>query len=149
MKRLYLICCLVLAFALAANAQTVERLYVQGAKGKLAAIIQKPATDGREKLPTVVVCHGFTGSKDEALLCLIADSLQRRGIASIRFDFNGHGQSEGKLEEMTVPNELEDALRVVAYCRSLPWVGGVDHCFTGDGIAKRCAGLVAGFIARH
>jgi pimeloyl-ACP methyl ester carboxylesterase len=31
------------------------------------------------------------------------------GIASVKFDFNGHGESEGEFSGMTVPNEIEDA----------------------------------------
>lgn len=56
---------------------------------------------------------------------LICDSLAAHGIGSIRFDFNGHGRSEGKFEEMTVPNEIEDAKKVVAYVRDLRWVSSV------------------------
>ena len=56
---------------------------------------------------------------------LICDTLQAHGIASIRFDFNGHGQSEGEFKDMTVPNEIEDAKKVVAYVSSLPYVNGL------------------------
>ena len=56
---------------------------------------------------------------------LICDTLQAHGIASIRFDFNGHGQSEGEFKDMTVPNEIEDAKKVVEYVSSLPYVNGL------------------------
>lgn len=98
---------------------------IQGDHGRLSAIIQKPSGTSRKKIPLVVICHGFTGNKEGALLNILADSLEAHGIASLRFDFNGHGQSEGRFEDMTVPNEIEDAQRVVAYAHSLPWVGPV------------------------
>lgn len=70
----------------------------------------------------VVFCHGFSGTKDGPLFELIADTLQAHGIASIRFDFNGHGESEGEFKDMTVPNEIEDAKKVVEYVRDLRYV---------------------------
>lgn len=125
MKKIAIIAYLLLSVMGATKAQTTEKVSVDGAKGKLAAIIQKPKMSDGDKVSVAIICHGFTASKDRSLLCLIADSLQSKGIASIRFDFNGHGESEGKLDEMTVPNELEDARRVVAYCLTLPWVSDV------------------------
>lgn len=110
----------------APKAQCVsEDFTVQGAVGKLAATLQRPQLAEGAKCPLVVICHGFTDSKEAYHLRLIADSLANRGIASIRFDFNAHGKSEGKFENMTVPNEIEDAEHVVRYALQLPWVSEV------------------------
>ena len=102
-----------------------ERLTIDGDHGRLAAIIQKPQLQQGQQCPMAVLCHGFGGRKDGPLFELIADSLQRHGIASIRFDFNGHGDSEGLFEEMTVPNEIEDAKKVIEYVRDLRYVSSV------------------------
>lgn len=72
-----------------------------------------------------MLCHGFGGTKEGQLFDLIADSLAMHGIASIRFDFNGHGESEGDFVEMTVPNEIEDAKKVYEYVRDLRYVNKV------------------------
>lgn len=98
---------------------------IQGDHGILSAVIQKPRTRPGKRIPLVIICHGFTADKEGALLRVLADSLEAHGIASLRFDFNGHGQSEGRFEDMTVPGEIEDARRVAAYAHSLPWVGKV------------------------
>lgn len=98
---------------------------LQGDHGRLAAVIQRPANTQHKRIPLVIICHGFTADKEGTLLRVLADSLEAHGIASLRFDFNGHGQSEGRFEDMTVPGEIEDARRVVAYAHSLPWVGKV------------------------
>lgn len=108
-----------------ANAQTTESVTIKGSKGNLSAIVQKPKMKDGDKVRVAILCHGFTSSKEYKLLRDIADSLQQRGIASIRFDFNGHGASEGKLEEMTVVNELEDARRVIAYTLQQSWAKDV------------------------
>ena len=103
-------------------AQKGETVYIDGDHGRLKALIQKPELKQGEKCPMVIFCHGFGGTKDGPLFELVADTLQAHGIASIRFDFNGHGESEGEFKDMTVPNEIEDAKKVVAYVRDLRYV---------------------------
>ena len=66
---------------------------------------------------------------------LIADTLQAHGIASIRFDFNGHGDSEGDFQQMTVPNEIEDARHVYDWVKA-------DGRFGDIGIAGHSQGGV-------
>ena len=102
-----------------------QRVTIDGAKGTLAAIIQKPELAQGQKCPIVMLCHGFSGRKDGPMFELIADSLANHGIASIRFDFNGHGESEGDFVDMTVPNEIEDATKVYEYVRDLRYVSDV------------------------
>ena len=112
--------------AMATNvfAQT-ETVAIDGDHGKLHAVIHKPALKEGERCPMVLLCHGFMGNKDGALEKQIAALLQAKGIASIRFDFNGHGQSEGRFQDMTVPNEIVDAKKVIEYVSRLPYVESV------------------------
>jgi len=101
------------------KAQQTEDLTLEGAKGKLAATLQTPKIEKGKKVRMVIICHGFGGDKDRPLLRTIADQLQKAGIASIRFDFNGCGKSEGRFQDMTVLNEIEDAKKVIAYAEKL------------------------------
>jgi len=128
---------------------TSEPFTLDGDHGKLSAVIQKPELKPGEKCPIVVFCHGFGGTKKGPLFELVCDSLQKYGIASIRFDFNAHGESEGKFEDMTVPNEIEDAKRVVAYARSLPFVSKVALVGHSQGgvVASMTAGELKSDIA--
>lgn len=82
--------------------------------------------EGSVPAPGVVFCHGFTGNRIEAhrLFVKAARWLARRGIAAMRFDFRGSGESEGDFEEMTVSGEIEDALSAISFMRSLPEVDG-------------------------
>ncbi len=140
MKHFAILAGLLLAFGTTMGAQTTEKTTIKGGKGNLAAVIQKPKMKEGEKVRVAIICHGFTGYKEETLLCHIADSLQQAGIASIRFDFNGHGASEGTLQEMTVQNELEDARRVVAYALEQPWVTDVSLVGHSQGAwSARCS----------
>ena len=125
MKKLkFLVAALFVLMATGAEAQT-ESVVIDGDHGKLQAVIHKPQLKSGERVPMVLLCHGFMGNKDGALENRIANLLSERGIASIRFDFNGHGQSEGRFQDMTVPNEIVDAKRVIDYVRALPYVSSV------------------------
>lgn len=118
-----------------------EKVMIYGDHGRLDAVIQTPETQPGHKIPMVIICHGFTGNKDELLLRTLADSLERQGVGSIRFDFNGHGRSDGLFEQMTVPNEIVDTKHVLEYVEHLDYVnrialaghsqGGVVAAMTG------------------
>ena len=126
-----------------------ERVSIDGDHGKLAAIIQKPVLPQGGQCPMVVFCHGFGGSKEGHIFELVADSLQKHGIASIRFDFNAHGESEGRFEDMTVPNEISDAKKVIEYVRDLRYVSKVALVGHSQGgvVAAMTAGELASDIA--
>lgn len=101
---------------------TTENITIQGSRGKLAATLETPALKAGEKCPIVIICHGFGGNRNGGLTSDVAVQLPKDGIATLRFDFNGHGESEGKMEDMTVLNEIEDAKCAYQYAASLPFV---------------------------
>jgi len=135
---------LVLA-SMTAQAET-QRLTIDGSKGKLSAIIQKPQVAQGEKVPMVIMMHGFGGNKGglkgrTTLFDVIANKLEAQGIATIRFDFFGHGESEGEFWQHTVPIEIEDALKVYEYVRDLRYVSTVSVLGHSQG------GVVASMVA--
>jgi alpha/beta superfamily hydrolase len=64
------------------------------------------------KVPIVCIFHGFTGNKMEPhfIFVKLSRMLEARGIASIRFDFGGSGESDGDFIDMTISHELEEAI---------------------------------------
>lgn len=124
MKRI-LLGLLCASMSLCAVAQNrVTKVLIPGARGLLAAEVQMPENKGTGKCPIAILAHGFGGDKNWQLMKLVSNSLQMHGIASIRFDFNGHGESEGDFKDMTVPNEIEDLKRVVRYALQLDECNG-------------------------
>lgn len=123
-----------------------ERVSIDGDHSRLQAIIQKPELKQGETCPMVIFCHGFGGRKDGAIFELMADTLQAHGIASIRFDFNGHGESEGDFKDMTVLNEIEDAKKVTEYVSSLRYVDNIAIVGHSQGgvVAAMTAGEMSG-----
>ncbi len=106
------------------EAQNMETFTIKGAEGMLYAELQKPETK-ESKIPLAILCHGFTANCNTELLTDIANDLQNNGIASLRFDFNGHGKSEGDFQNMTVLNEIEDLKDVISWAQSQPWVENI------------------------
>ena len=126
----------------AASAKT-EKVWVQGSVGKLSVVVQTP--DGLaegQKCPVVIMMHGFMGNKDGMMEKMAADKLASHGIATVKFDFNGHGESEGEFSGMTVLNEIEDAKLIYGYVKSLPFAG--DVALTGHSQGGVVASMTAG-----
>ena len=73
----------------------------------------------------LILMHGIFSSKNIVPIPSLARSLAKEGIASICFDFGGHWKSEGKMEHMTVGKEIEDALAIWEYVKSLPYVSKI------------------------
>lgn len=103
-----------------------------------------------ESYDMAIIMHGFTANRNTALLKQVADNLRNENVASVRFDFNGHGESEGKFEDMTVPNEIADANAILNYVRTDPHVKNiflVGHS-QGGVIASMLAGLYPDIIKK-
>ena len=97
-----------------------------------------------------IIFHGFTANRNTPLLKEIADELRDENIASVRFDFNGHGDSDGKFENMTVLNEIEDANAILNYVKTDPHVRNiylVGHS-QGGVVASMLAGLYPDIIKK-
>lgn len=115
---------LLLSSAYSVDAQILDSLYINGAEGRLYAEIQKPV-NAKSKCPLVIICHGFSGNCHSELLTDISDNLVKDGIASLRFDFNGHGKSDGEFKNMTVPNEIQDLKNVILWAQEQKWVKSI------------------------
>ena len=134
MKNKRILFSLLLCFCTGWVSARTERLSLQGDHGRLVAELQTPDVLP-QRCPVVILCHGFTSQRNDGLMRGIAEALEEQGIASLRFDFNGHGESEGLFEQMTVPNEIEDARHVYEWLKA-------DDRFGRIGIAGHSQGGV-------
>lgn len=108
----------------------------------LHALLERPSHN--RSCPIVIMCHGFGGSMDAypgSLYQRIAECLVARGVAVLRFDFNGHGRSGGEFSHMDVLNEIEDLIAVLRYVRSRADVTSIRLLGHSQG------GVVAGMTA--
>ena len=141
---------LALCCTFSASAQTDSTFFIDGSMGRLSTRLQLPELQEGEKCPVVVICHGFMGNKNEPLLSAIAENLVELGIGAIRCDFNGHGQSEGEFVDMTVLNEIDDALAVIDYVRRMPQTDGISILGHSQGgvVAAMTAGQLGGSVLK-
>lgn len=79
---------------------------------------------GRLELPDGEPCawalfaHCFTCSKDLKAVGWISRALVERGMAVLRFDFTGLGESEGEFADSTFSSNLQDLAMAAEYLRS-------------------------------
>lgn len=102
----------------------------------LRGMVHLPPAKGR--VPAVVFFHGFTGNRQESHSMFVKCSreLARAGLASLRFDFYGCGESEGEFRESSLRGEIADGRAAVSYVRGQPGidperVGLVGFCLGG------------------
>ncbi|MDR0597372.1 MAG: hypothetical protein LBG14_02580 [Treponema sp.] len=94
--------------------------------------------EGAGKFPAVVMLHGYGSNKDEAGngYKLIAAELAKKGIASLRIDFMGNGDSKADFVDFDPDKGASDADTAAA---PLSWPGAssrilipaVDIIYTG------------------
>lgn len=86
-----------------------RRLRFTGSTGaELAAILELPA--GGRPDAWAIFAHCFTCSKDLKAAVAISRTLAGEGIAVLRFDFTGLGQSEGDFAETSFTSNVGDLL---------------------------------------
>lgn len=67
----------------------------------------------------VILCHGITVDKEEdGIFTDLAKKIAKNGFNVLRFDFRGHGESEGESVDMTIHGESEDIEAALVYLRS-------------------------------
>lgn len=99
----------------------MEKLvYFKNKSQKLYGVMHYPENPITGKVPCVVMFHGFTGYRAEAhfLFAKLARKLAREGIAVLRFDFRGSGDSEGLFSDMTVEEEMSDARAALDFVKT-------------------------------
>lgn len=96
-------------------AATAQRITFNGSLGEnLAARLDLPAGPVRAY---ALFAHCFTCSKDIFAAARIAGELSKRGIAVLRFDFTGLGQSGGDFANTNFSSNVADLLQAVDFLR--------------------------------
>ena len=74
-----------------------ERFEFSGAGGqRLVGQIHRPAT---EPAAWAIFAHCFTCSKESRAARYVSTALAEQGIATLRFDFTGLGESDGQFDD--------------------------------------------------
>lgn len=72
---------------------------------------------GPETSRALIVCHGFTGSKEGGGRAVeMAEELARLDFAALLFDFSGCGESEGDFADVSLSGHISDLKSSVDFC---------------------------------
>jgi alpha-beta hydrolase superfamily lysophospholipase len=66
---------------------------------------------------TIVLCHGMMSAKEGTKQRAFAQAFEASGFSVLRFDFSFCGESEGRFEEITFAQEVDDLRAAVAWVR--------------------------------
>ena len=87
---------------------------------KVAGILHLP----NEKSPSCVIAsHGLLSNKNSEKYIALGEQISAEGMALLRFDFRGIGESEGRLEDDTVSRRVVDLSSAIALVKSYPGMG--------------------------
>jgi dipeptidyl aminopeptidase/acylaminoacyl peptidase len=98
----------------------VEKVSFKSEGNKISGILH--LSEG-ENPPCVISSHGLLSSKDSEKYIAIGQRLSQKGIAMLRFDFRGIGESEGRLKDDTVSRRIADLDSAISFIRSYPGMG--------------------------
>lgn len=103
--------------------------------------------------PVVLLFHGFGGSRDELPIPLAGNEgiFERaarlwadQGLASLRIDFRGSGDSDGQFEDTTYSAQIADGIAAVRFLEAEPRVNGGRLGLVGWSQGGMVASAVAG-----
>ncbi len=98
-------------------------VYIENGDHLVPATVCVPVSD--VKAPAVVMLHGTGSARDEAgngYLTAAPILAEKYGLATIRFDFIGNGESTGDYLDYNFTSAQDDALACIAYMQQLPFV---------------------------
>ncbi len=91
----------------------MEKITFKGGNGETLSA----RLDVTEPKAYALFAHCFTGSKDIYAASRIASKLKEHGIAVLRFDFTGLGNSEGDFENTNFSSNIEDLIAAADFMR--------------------------------
>lgn len=133
--------CIVAAVTLLQPNANPKNIEILGTRGNIPATIQLPAKSARgEELPLVVLCHGFTGNRQgDGHFAPLAEDLAAHGIATVRLDFAGCGDSTEPYANYTLANMAADVDSVIGYMQATYGTGKT--ALVGHSMGGRLASL--------
>jgi fermentation-respiration switch protein FrsA (DUF1100 family) len=93
---------------------TIEKVGFKSEGQWIAGMLHVPAI---ENPPGVIASHGLLSSKSSEKYIALGEKLSENGIAMLRFDFRGVGESEGRSEDDTVSRRIADLGAAINFMR--------------------------------
>jgi fermentation-respiration switch protein FrsA (DUF1100 family) len=98
----------------------IEKVAFKSEGQNISGILHLPE---KQKPLCVIASHGLLSSKDSEKYIALGEKFSQEGMAMLRFDFRGIGESEGRMEDDTVSRRVIDLGTAIAFVRSHPALG--------------------------
>jgi dienelactone hydrolase len=132
------------AFLFACGPAVADDLWVESRDQLVATTIEIPEVQEATGAPLVVLAHGHGGSKEEnGGFVDLASMLAGSGIASVRMDFPGCGDSMEEFDQNNITTMLHDIDSVLRFALSQPGIDRNRIGILGYSMGGRLAMLAA------
>lgn len=109
-----------------------EKLFFEDSnKNKLMGILSNPSDNKNN--PIIILCHGLTSNKESIAFPTFEKLFNEKNISTFRFDFFGHGESEGLFENITITKAVDGILNAIKFLKDLGYkkIGLIGSSFGG------------------
>lgn len=112
---------------------------------KIFGILHRPLQ--ATSVPAIVICPGFAGNKSGKFRMFVnlGKELAKRGIAVLRFDYRGSGDSEGEFRDVTLKGKISDTEKCLEFLSHDPQIDASRLGLLG----RSLGGVIAVLAARH
>jgi len=94
-----------------------DKIWFENNRGnKISAILSTPVKG--KNISIILLCHGLNSEKDSTTNIALEKVFLKNNIATFRFDFFAHGESEGKIEDRNLNEFVENILKAIDYVKS-------------------------------
>lgn len=99
-----------------------EAITLENNGEKIFGILHRPLHASH--VPAVVICPGFAGNKcgKFRMFVTLGKELAKQGIAVLRFDYRGAGDSEGEFRDITLEGKISDTLKCLNFLADDPQI---------------------------
>ncbi len=114
----------------------MEHIDIYDGDTRLDAVLSLPEgikCEAGNKVPIVIIIHGFTGNKEEEHLLAVEREVLSAGMASLRVDMYGHGKSDGKFFDHTLSRWFLNLMAIVDHAEKLEFVSDIFLCGHSQG----------------
>jgi alpha-beta hydrolase superfamily lysophospholipase len=121
-----------------------EKIEFENSRGMILSGVLHMPKGGTESM--VIIAHGFTENKDRKRLVDVANALEKNGIAALRYDCGGSGESADA--KITVTNYLDDCWSAIdqARDREMKFIGLLGESLGGLSSAMAYTSDIASIV---
>lgn len=124
-----------------------ERVIFKSGDLNIVGEFSAPEGDAKPK-PAIIIMHGFGGHRDGPQQRWSQSFYNQLGYVTLRFDFQGCGESDGERGWVLPFRQVEDAVSAVDYMSRRPEVDAKRICLSGTSFGASVSAYTAGIDQR-